>query len=381
MLVTGGCGFIGSQFVRLVRRERPSWEIVNLDRMTYAASLDNLEEVWRHEPDPGRPVLTGEMPPGATSAPWGPEPGLPVSGADPGHRLVVGDVADVELVDRLFRESRFDAVVHFAAESHVDRSILDPAAFVRTNVLGTQVLLDAARRHGIGRFVYVSTDEVYGDMDGRPAAGEEAPLRPSSPYSASKAAADLLSLSYVRTYGLPVIVTRSSNNYGPHQYPEKLLPLMIWKAVQGEALPVYGDGMQRRDWLWVEDNCRGILAVLERGRPGQAYNIGTGTERPNVEIVERICDLVADCAGRSRAGLRALISHVADRPGHDRRYAMTCDKVRAECGWEPSIPLEEGLAATVRWYLGRLDWVRRVVSGEWRRYWASVYERNWGGES
>ncbi|WP_324716142.1 dTDP-glucose 4,6-dehydratase [Carboxydochorda subterranea] len=376
VLVTGGCGFIGSQFVRLLRRERPAWQVVNLDLMTYAAHLHNLEEVWAGQESRSDDSGAGDALPAD-----GPlqrlDYGKAVSGADPGHVLVRGDVADAALVDRLFTTYRLRYVVHFAAESHVDRSILDPAPFVETNVRGTQVLLEAARRHGVERFVQVSTDEVYGDLEGLPAADEQAPLRPSSPYSASKAAGDLMALAYVRTYGLPAIVTRSSNNYGPHQFPEKLLPLMIWKALRKEPLPVYGDGLQVRDWLWVEDNCRAILAVLERGRPGEVYNIAAGNERSNLEVVGRVCDLVAERTGREPAAVRALVTHVQDRPGHDRRYAMTAAKVQRECGWAPRVSLEEGLARTVDWYLARSRWVERVVSGEWRRYWEAVYERGW----
>lgn len=371
VLLTGGAGFIGSHFVRLVRERHPQWLVVNLDLLTYAADLENLAAVLgpgvEHGPEPcGPDAKRGEVPYGER-----------LVGQDGGHVLVRGDVADEELVRRLFDEFRFDFVVHFAAESHVDRSILDAAPFIRTNVDGTRVLLEAAREAGVERFVQVSTDEVYGDREGLGPADEGAALRPSSPYSASKAAADLLALAYHRTYGVPVVITRSCNNYGPNQFPEKLIPLMVWKAAEGQPMPVYGDGQQKREWVYVEDNCEAILRVLEAGRVGEVYNIGSGQPVPNLEVVRWLCDIVADRLGRPREAVRRLITFVKDRPGHDRLYAMVSDGVRRELGWEPKTPFEAGLEKTVDWYLARLERVRRVAAGEHRRYFEAVYERGW----
>ena len=372
VVVTGGAGFIGSHFVRLVRERHPQWLVANLDLLTYAADLENLAVVLgpgvEHGPEPSGPkAKRGEVAYGER-----------LVGQDAGHVLVRGDVADEELVRRLFDEFRFDFVVHFAAESHVDRSILDAAPFIRTNVDGTRVLLEAAREAGVERFVQVSTDEVYGDREGLGPADEGAALRPSSPYSASKAAADLLALAYHRTYGVPVVITRSCNNYGPNQFPEKLIPLMVWKAAEGQPMPVYGDGQQKREWVYVEDNCEAILRVLEAGRVGEVYNIGSGQPVPNLEVVRWLCDIVADRLGRPREAVRRLITFVKDRPGHDRLYAMVSDGVRRELGWEPKTPFEAGLEKTVDWYLARLERVRRVAAGEHRRYFEAVYERGWG---
>ncbi|MEW6047551.1 MAG: dTDP-glucose 4,6-dehydratase [Bacillota bacterium] len=396
VLVTGGAGFIGSHFVRMVRERHPEWQVVNLDLLTYAASLDNLEAVLGRQ-ERGAPQVDARprtgggpeasarrredvAPPGEGEATAGLGYGERLVGRDPGHVLVRGDVADGELVGRLFEEFGFELVVHFAAESHVDRSILDAAPFMRTNVEGTRVLLEAARRAGVRRFVQVSTDEVYGDREGLEAADEEAALRPSSPYAASKAAGDLLALAYHRTFGVPAVVTRSCNNYGPHQFPEKLVPLMIWKAAAGEPMPVYGDGRQRREWVFVEDNCEAILRAAEAGRPGAVYNIGTGRAVPNLEMVEAIAQRVAKRLGRPAEAVRGLITFVKDRPGHDRLYAMAGERARRELAWEPRVGLEEGLDRTVEWYLRRLERVRAVVGGEpQRRYYEAVYERGWEG--
>jgi len=338
LLVTGGAGFIGSNFVRYVLRERPDWEVVNLDKLTYAGNLENLRDVGDH----------------------------------PRYRFVRGDIADRELVDRLFSEEGFDAVANFAAESHVDRSILDPAPFLRTNVQGTQVLLEAARKYKLGRFLQVSTDEVYGSLGETGRFAEESLLLPNSPYAASKAAADLLCRAYHRTYGLPVVITRSSNNYGPYQFPEKLIPLMTLNALEGKPLPVYGKGENVRDWLYVEDNCRAIALVLQRGEDGEVYNIGGGQELRNIEVVERICELLARRIGRDEGELKALITFVEDRPGHDFRSALTCDKVR-RLGWSPEVSFEVGLERTVDWYLENREWVGRVRSGEYKEYYERVY--------
>jgi dTDP-glucose 4,6-dehydratase len=337
LLVTGGAGFIGSAFVRLVIAERPDCRVVTLDKLTYAGNLENLVPVADH----------------------------------PRHRFVHGDICDGRLVASLLRDERLEAIVHFAAESRVDRSILSPDPFIETNVRGTATLLDAGRAAGIGRFVLVSTDEVYGDIDAPLEADETFPLRPSSPYAASKAAADLLALACVRTFGLPVVITRASNTYGPCQFPEKLIPLMIANAMEGLPLPVYGDGLQVRDWLYVDDHCRGVLAVLERGRDGEVYNIGGNCALPNREVIGRILRMVGAPA--------SLMQAVADRPGHDRRYALDSGKLLRDTGVAPEVPFEIGLARTVQWYRDNTGWVQRVRSGEYR----SFYEKNyaWRGSS
>jgi dTDP-glucose 4,6-dehydratase len=332
VLVTGGCGFIGSNLVRLLLAERPGWRVVNLDKLTYAGNAENLVD------------LEG----------------------DPRYRFVRGDVANGELVGELFRAERVEAVVHLAAESHVDRSILAPAVFIETNVRGTQVLLEAARECGVRRFVHVSTDEVYGSLGPTGLFTEDSPLAPSSPYSASKAASDLLALSYARTFGLPVVVTRCSNNYGPYQFPEKLIPLMIANALRDLPLPVYGDGMNVRDWIHVDDHCRGLLLALERGADGEVYNLGASSERPNLDIVREVLRLL----GKPES----LVRFVKDRPGHDRRYAIDARKAQGELGWAPHRRFEEGLAGTVRWYVEHRGWWERVISGEYLRY----YERQYG---
>jgi dTDP-glucose 4,6-dehydratase len=282
------------------------------------------------------------------------------------------------LVNGLFKEERPWAVVNFAAESHVDRSILDAAPFLQTNAGGVLILLEAIRTNPVERFVHISTDEVYGDKEGKPPSTEESPLIPSSPYAATKAAADLLCLSYRRTYGLPVIVTRSSNNYGPYQFPEKLIPLLIRNGLNNLELPVYGDGKQIREWLYVEDNCRAILDVLKNGQIGAIYNIGTGEERANLEIVDAICNAITELCGTDPQQLRARIRTVTDRPGHDRRYAIDSAKIRAEIGWRPRSDFVTGINRTVEWYVTHADWVSHVTSGEYRTYYEAVYDRGWG---
>lgn len=343
VLVTGGCGFIGSHFVHVLL-QRPSYDVANLDKLTYAGDLSRLAGV---------------------------------EGFDR-YTFVKGDTADPGIVEELVARTRPWAVVNFAAESHVDRSILDPTPFLRTNVLGVQVLLEAARRHGVERFLQISTDEVYGDVNAQPPSSEDSPPRPSNPYSASKAAADLLCLSYHRTYGLPVIVARSSNNYGPFQFPEKLIPLTILNALSGKDLPVYGDGLQQRDWLHASDNCEAILRVLEHGAVGAIYNIGTGQERSNLSVVEAVCDLVAALTQRDAAALRARIKFVADRPGHDRRYAMDTRRSRSELGWSPRIVFERGLESTAAWYVQNAAWAASVAGSEFLAYYDAVYRREWG---
>jgi dTDP-glucose 4,6-dehydratase len=334
ILVTGGAGFIGSAFVRMAIADT-DLHVVNFDKLTYAGNLENL---------------------------------APVDSSDR-YRFVQGDICDAELVEATLGEERPDAIVHFAAESHVDRSILSPEPVVRTNFHGTFTLLEAARRHKIARFVHVSTDEVYGSLEAPAEADEAYPLNASSPYSASKAASDLLARSYFVTYKLPVLITRASNNYGPFQFPEKLIPLMITNALTDQSLPVYGDGQQVRDWLYVYDHCRGILAVLNQGREGEIYNIGGNRSLPNLDVVHQVLKIT----GKGES----LVVYVKDRPGHDRRYALSSEKLMRETGWEPLMDFESGLARTIEWYCANAAWVARVRSGEYRTY----YERNYGNRA
>nr|AFK65499.1 dTDP-D-glucose 4,6-dehydratase [Paenibacillus mucilaginosus K02] len=320
MMVTGGMGFIGSNFIRYWLERHPEDTVLNLDLLTYAGREENLADVVR----------------------------------DPRYALSVGDIAD-PMVFRLLEEEKIDTVVHFAAESHVDQSILDPQRFVRTNVLGTQNLLEAARRTGVKKFVHISTDEVYGTLGSTGAFTEETPLAPNSPYSASKAGSDLLVRAYCETYGFPAVITRCSNNYGPYQFPEKLIPKIITRALRGEDIPVYGDGLYVRDWLHVEDHCSGIERVILQGRQGEVYNIGGGNERTNLSMVR----LILEELGRPLS----LIRHVEDRPGHDRRYAIDALKIRRELGWQPLRSLEEGLKTTVQWYVEHQDWWEPLLAG------------------
>ena len=342
VLITGGCGFIGSNFVRLLHAET-DWRVINLDKLTYAGNLENLKD-----------LMSDRL------------------------KFVQGDICDRAAVENILKEEKPWAVVNFAAESHVDRSILDATAFLQTNIGGVQSVLDAVRDHPVDRFLHISTDEVYGDKEGKDASSEESPLAPSSPYAATKAAADLLCFSYRRTYGLPIIVTRSSNNYGPYQFPEKLIPLLIRNGLNGLELPIYGDGRQIRDWLYVEDNCRAILGVLEKGRIGSTYNIGTSAERTNLEVVESLCAAIAEQQGCDAAKLKERVRFVTDRPGHDRRYALQTNKVRSEIGWQPRTDFAAGLRRTVAWYLDHAAWIAHVTSGEYRKYYDSVYGRAWG---
>ncbi len=343
LLVAGGCGFIGSHFVRSMLA-KPEWRVINLDKLTYAGNLENLKG-----------IAEGDH-----------------------YRFVRGDIGDRTLVNELYERERPTAVVNFAAESHVDRSILDPAPCFETNAIGVQVLLEGARNHGVERFLQVSTDEVYGDVEQGEPCDEEHRLAPSSPYAASKAAADLLSLSYQRTYGLPVLIVRSCNNYGPFQFPEKLIPLMVRNIMMGQDLPVYGDGMQRREWVYVEDCVDAIRRVLERGEDGAIYNISTEEEHTNLDVIHLLCELTAGEASMDVASLRNRIRRVADRPGHDRRYAMRATKIREELKWNPVVTFEEGLRKTIRWYLANQEWVERVTSGAYRDYYDAVYVRAWG---
>lgn len=346
VLVTGGAGFIGSNFIHyILETQQDVGVLVNLDLLTYAGNLENLRSVE----------------------------------SNPRYHFVQGDVRDRKLVDTLFQKYQFDTVVHFAAESHVDRSIVEPEVFLTTNVIGTQTLLDAAKKHwklapedkysrvyrpGV-RYLQVSTDEVYGALGKEGMFTETTPLSPNSPYSASKAGADLIVRAYHETYGLPVNITRCSNNYGPYQFPEKLIPLMIHNALEDKPLPVYGDGLQIRDWLHVKDHCAAITAVLKKGRPGEVYNVGGNNEKSNLEIVRLIL--------RELGKPESLITHVQDRPGHDRRYAIDNSRITRELGWKPAYTFEQGMKETVRWYLDNQAWTERVTSGEYHNYYHEMY--------
>jgi dTDP-glucose 4,6-dehydratase len=351
ILVTGGAGFIGSNFILDWLAQSAAEPVVNLDKLTYAGNTRNLA------------ALDG----------------------DARYRLLRADICDRDAVDRVFKEHQPRAVVHFAAESHVDRSIHAPADFIQTNVVGTFNLLEAARAHWLAlddggkrafRFLHVSTDEVFGSLGPEdPAFSEATPYAPNSPYSASKAGSDHLVRAYHHTYGLPVVTTNCSNNYGPRQFPEKLIPLMILNALAAKPLPVYGDGQNVRDWLYVGDHCAAIRCVLERGRPGEVYNIGGGAERKNLDVVETLCNLLGELRPRAAGRYRDLVTFVKDRPGHDRRYAMDTSKIEAELGWRAGESLESGLRKTVRWYLDNADWVASVQTGAYRTW----VETNYGG--
>jgi dTDP-glucose 4,6-dehydratase len=332
ILVTGGCGFIGSNYVRYLLETDPGAHVINYDRLTYAGNLQNLADLAK----------------------------------DPRYRFVHGDITDRKRVREVIGGG-VSALVHFAAESHVDRSIHDSGPFVHTNVLGTQVLLDAAREFGVPRFVNVSTDEVYGSLGPTGAFTEQTPLAPNSPYAASKAAADLLVRAYVHTFGLPAVITRCSNNYGPYQFPEKLIPLFITNLLRDQPVPVYGDGQQVRDWIHVRDHCAAVDLVRRRGRPGEVYNIGGRCERANLDLTYTLLDIL----GKPRS----LIRYVTDRPGHDRRYAIDCGKIEAELGWRPAVPFEQGLRATVAWYIDHADWVNDIRTGEYLKYYEQQYGR------
>ncbi|MCG6156139.1 dTDP-glucose 4,6-dehydratase [Rubinisphaera margarita] len=335
LLVTGGCGFIGSNFIRMLLTDPQfaddRFRIINLDKLTYAGNLENLTDVEGHSR----------------------------------YQFVHGDIADADFVNHCLNDHGIDAVVNFAAESHVDRSILDSGPFVQTNIVGTQVLLDASRQNEIKRYLQVSTDEVYGSLGSSGFFTETTPLAPNSPYSASKAAADLLVRSYCHTFGFPGIITRCSNNYGPYQFPEKLLPLFIANALEDRQLPVYGDGRQVRDWIHVSDHCRGIAAALHQSSPGEVYNFGGECELENLRLTETLLELLNKPD--------SLINFVKDRPGHDRRYAIDCAKAKQELGWQPRIPFETGLKETIEWYLEHQQWTDRIRSGEYRIYYDQQY--------
>ncbi len=331
VLVTGGAGFIGSNFLNYVLRQRDDWEVVNLDKLTYAGNLENLKEIEEK----------------------------------PNYTFVKGDITNNELVNYLFEKYRFDYVINFAAESHVDRSILGSEVFFRTNVVGTNVLLEASRRFGIEKFLQVSTDEVYGSLGETGLFTEQTPLSPNSPYSSSKAGADLMAKSFHHTYDLPVVITRCSNNYGPYQFPEKLIPLMIINALNDKELPVYGDGLNVRDWIYVIDHNRAVELALENGKPGEVYNVGASREMKNIEIVKLILKIL----GKPES----LIKYVKDRPGHDRRYAIDSSKIQSELGWKPSFEFEEAIVQTVEWYLKNKSWWERIISGEYQKYYETQY--------
>jgi dTDP-glucose 4,6-dehydratase len=332
VLVTGGAGFIGSNFVRYFLTAHPGVRLVNFDKLTYAGNLENLA-------------------------------GLDTN---PDYAFVRGDICNPEALDSALKAHAVDTIVHFAAESHVDRSIAGASVFVTTNVLGTQVLLDAARRHGIERFVHVSTDEVYGSLGATGKFTEQTPLHPNSPYAASKASSDLMVLAAHHTFGFPAVVTRCSNNYGPYQFPEKLIPLMIANATDGKPLPVYGAGLNVRDWLYVEDHCRAIDAVRREGKAGEVYNIGGNNEWTNIDIVKLLL--------RKLDRPESLITYVKDRPGHDLRYAIDASRIAGELGWTPSVTFEAGVEKTVEWYRANETWWRRIVSGEYMKYYKEMYD-------
>ncbi|MBI1745719.1 MAG: dTDP-glucose 4,6-dehydratase [Acidobacteria bacterium] len=331
ILVTGGAGFIGSNFVRYMLDSYANYSLINLDLLTYAGNLENLKGLANNSH----------------------------------HRFVQGDICDQETVETLMG-SGLDAVINFAAESHVDRSILDASAFLRTNIAGTYTLLEAARKHKVARFVQISTDEVYGSLGPQGAFTEQTPLAPNSPYAASKTSADLLVRAFYHTYQFPAVITRCSNNYGPYQFPEKLIPLLISNALREKPLPIYGDGLYVRDWLFVEDHCAAIDKVLHHGKAGEIYNIGGNNEKTNLEIVNLVLDQLKKSA--------ALIRHVQDRPGHDRRYAIDAAKIGSELNWQPRVQFSDGMRRTIDWYVKNQDWVEHIRSGEYMRYYEKMYD-------
>ena len=354
ILITGGCGFIGSNFVRLALESLPDSRIINLDKLTYAGNLANLADISGHDR----------------------------------YKFVRGDICDGDLIDGLFADEQIDTVVHFAAESHVDRSIEGPAEFINTNIIGTFTLLEAAKKAWLSkdtergtrgeenyRFLHVSTDEVYGSLGDTGLFTENTPYDPRSPYSASEASSDHLVSAYHHTYGLPTLMTNCSNNYGPYHFPEKLIPLIINNALNGKDLPVYGDGKNVRDWLYVVDHCTAILRVLQKGRLGETYNVGGNSEMQNIEVVQTICDILDEkveplANGQTR---RSLIKFVKDRAGHDRRYAIDATKLKQELGWEPSVTFEDGIRMTIDWYLDNVAWMDGVLDGSYQDYYARMY--------
>jgi len=333
ILITGGAGFIGSSFVRYVLKTRRDIEVVNFDLLTYAGNLRNVEEV----------------------------------SSDPRHTFVRGDIANPKDLEQVFAGHRLDAIVNFAAETHVDRSIEDSSSFIRTNVEGTRCLLDFARRKKVSRYVQISTDEVYGSLGPAGSFREDSPIDPSSPYSASKAAADFLVAAYQKTYGLAALITRCSNNYGPYQFPEKLIPVLITNAMEDRLLPIYGDGLNVREWIFADEHSRAVLMALERGRPGEVYNIGSGHEVTNLQVVREILRLM----GKPES----LIQFVKDRPGHDRRYSIDCSKIRREWNWSTQVDFASGLAQTIEWYRTHQDWLREIRDASYLSYYDRMYTR------
>lgn len=331
ILVTGGAGFIGSNFINYVLEERDDYNIINLDKLTYAGNLENL---------------------------------IP-SQNKKNYHFVKGDICNFELVNYLFEKFKIKYVINFAAESHVDRSILGSEIFFKTNVLGTNVLLEVSRKYEVEKFVQISTDEVYGSLGSEGLFTEKTPLSPNSPYSASKAAADLMALAFHHTFGLPVVVTRCSNNYGPYQFPEKLIPLMIINSINNKKLPIYGDGLYIRDWIYVIDHNKAVELVFEKGKIGDVYNIGASNEMPNIKIVK----LILSYLNKSEE----LIEYVKDRPGHDRRYAIDSSKIQSELGWKPKYTFENAISATIEWYLSNKNWWQRIISGEYQKYYQTQY--------
>lgn len=332
LLVTGGAGFIGSNFIHYLLKSEPSVKVFNFDLLTYAGNLENLKSVEKN----------------------------------PNYTFIKGDIRKADDIENAFKKYSIDSVINFAAESHVDRSILGPMVFIETNIVGTQNLLEISKRYNVKRYLQISTDEVYGTLGATGKFTEETPLQPNSPYSASKASADLLVRSYIHTFNFPAVLTRCSNNYGPYQFPEKLIPLMISNALNDKPLPVYGDGMNVRDWIHVEDHNKGVWEVFKNGKIGEHYNLGGNAEKPNIEIVK----FVLKYLGKPES----LITYVKDRPGHDKRYAMDVSYIKKELGWEPKIKFEDGLSSTIQWYLDNKDWWSRILSGDYKNY----YELNYG---
>lgn len=333
ILVTGGAGFIGSNFISYILDEHSDYNIVNLDKLTYAGNLENLK----------------------------------ASEGKKNYRFVKGDIINADLVNSIFQLYDIEYVINFAAESHVDRSILGSEVFFRSNVLGTNVLLEAARKFNVKKFIQISTDEVYGSLSKEGLFTEETPLHPNSPYAASKSSADMMAMAFHHTYGLPLLITRCSNNYGPFQFPEKLIPLMIINSLNGKKLPVYGDGMNIRDWIYVIDHNKAVDLVFEKGKIGEVYNIGASTEMPNIEIVK----LILNKLGKSEK----MIEFVEDRPGHDRRYAIDSSKIKNEVGWTPQFPFKEAITQTIDWYIKNKNWWSRIISGEYQKYYESQYNQ------
>lgn len=349
VMVTGGCGFIGANFVRMAQNNFPEWRLINLDKLTYAGNLHNLEGIDEGEK----------------------------------YRFIKGDICNGSLIEKIFGEEKIDTVVHFAAESHVDRSITGPADFIQTNIVGTFTLLECARKSWLEKspwgndplFLHVSTDEVYGSLGETGLFTETTAYDPRSPYSASKASSDHLVSAYYHTYDLPVMITNCSNNYGPYQFPEKLIPLVFYNCLQGRALPVYGDGKNIRDWLYVEDHCEAIGHVLEKGKLGNCYNIGGNNEKANIEVVQLICDILDEKLGNLPSGekRRSLISYVTDRLGHDRRYAIDAAKIGEQVGWQPKVTFEKGMRMTIDWYLANRKWVEQIIDGTYIKYYNKMY--------